>query len=93
MLSCGVGEVEDGQSSQRFDDSRKGEYFAGVSLAHEREVNLLRESVWRVQLEELPRHKSVLERISRSSAHISQIEYLVGLVLFRGPMVRIDVIG
>ena len=61
-------------------------------MTHERE-NLLRESVWRVQLEELPRHKSVLERISRSSAHTSQIEYLVGLVLFRGPMVRIDVIG
>ena len=60
-------------------------------MTHERE-NLLRESVWRVQLEELPRHKSV-ERISRSSAHTSQIEYLVGLVLFRGPMVRIDVIG
>ena len=59
---------------------------------HERE-NILRESVWRVQLEELPRHKSVLERISRSSAHTSQIKYLVGLVLFRGPMVRIDVIG
>ena len=34
MLSRGIGEVDDGQSSQRFDDSsRKGEYFAGVSLA------------------------------------------------------------
>ena len=46
-----------------------------------------------MQLEELPWHKSVLERISRSSAHTTQIiEYLVGLVLFQGPMVRIDVI-
>ena len=46
-----------------------------------------------MQLEELPWHKSVFERISRSSAHTTQIiEYLVGLVLFQGPMVRIDVI-
>ena len=34
MLSRGIGEVDDGQSSQRFDDSsRKGESFAGFSLA------------------------------------------------------------
>ena len=62
-----VGEVEDGHSSQRFDDSRKEESFEGVRLAHGVEENLLRESVWRVQVEELPRHKSVLERISRIS--------------------------
>ena len=38
-------------------------------ITHKRE-NLLQESVWRVQLEELPRHDSVLEHIiSQGSAH------------------------
>ena len=79
MLSRGVGEVEDGQSSQRFDDSRKGESFAGVSLAR---------AAWRTATAQIGR-----AHLSKLSTHFANRVSCWIDPLLKGAMVGIDVIG